>query len=191
MTCCPRDDRLRYAHFLHLKPQKGVISRFFKPVGLLNFEKENEKSMKINLLILVLLALWIPVSIDKIINFEVFKSGILRQPFSDDLGRALVYVLPVLEFVTVALLLRPAWQKRGFALSALLMLAFTAYIGIALAGAWEHLPCGCGSVIGQLTWKQHFFFNLFFLLVSGYGFYLMNLKRGGAAGGETAEGGPA
>ncbi|MCD8540464.1 MAG: hypothetical protein LRY55_12375 [Leadbetterella sp.] len=147
--------------------------------------------MKNILLTLLLLALWIPVTLDKIINFRVFKTGILRQPFNHDLGLVLVYALPVLEAFTVILLLFPTLRKWGFALSTLLMLAFTGYIAVALADTWKHLPCGCGSVISSLSWEQHFFFNLFFLVVSGYGFYQMNLPQGGAAGGETAKGGPA
>lgn len=147
--------------------------------------------MKTTLLTLLLLALWIPVTLDKIINFSVFKTGILRQPFHDSLGMILIYTLPVLEILTIFLLLLPVLRKWGFALSTLLMLAFTAYIGMALAGAWERLPCGCGSVISGLSWKQHFFFNLLFLLCSGYGFYHMNKQQGGAAGGEAVKGWPA
>ena len=147
--------------------------------------------MKSTLLTLLLLALWIPVTLDKMINFRVFSTGILQQPFNNSLARVLVYTLPVLETLTVILLLLPPLRKWGFALSTVLMLIFTAYIGVALAGAWEHLPCGCGSVISGLSWKQHFFFNLFFLLISGYGLYLANTKQGGAAGGETTKGWPA
>lgn len=147
--------------------------------------------MKNTLPTLLLLALWIPVTLDKMISFPVFKTGIMRQPFTESLGQVLVYSLPALETLTVFLLLLPALRKWGFLLSTLLMLAFTTYIGVALAGVWEHLPCGCGSVISGLSWKQHFFFNLFFLLISGYGFYRMNSQQGGAAGGETAKGWPA
>lgn len=147
--------------------------------------------MKTKLLTLLLLALWIPVSIDKFINFEVFRNGLVRQPFSDTFAHLLAYLLPFSEVLIVALLLFDPLRKYGMMLSLGLMMIFTAYIGIALAGAWEQLPCGCGSVISGLNWKQHFFFNLFFLLVSGYGLYLMNQKQSGAAGGETAEGGPA
>lgn len=147
--------------------------------------------MKNTLLTLLLLALWIPVTLDKMLNFPVFETGILRQPFDDRLGQVLIFVLPVLEALIILMLLLPAFRKWGFALSTLLMLAFTAYIGVALAGAWEHLPCGCGSVINGLSWKQHFFFNLFFLLCSGYGFYRLNIPQDGAMGGETVKGGPA
>jgi len=144
--------------------------------------------MKIKIFTIVLLTLWIPVVLDKIINFEVFKSGIFRQPFDDSYAQVLIYLLPFLEGVAVIFFLIPALQRWAFALSSLLMLAFTLYVGAALAGAWEKLPCGCGSVLSGMTWKQHLFFNLFFLLLSGYGFYLLNPKRSGAAGGETAEG---
>ncbi len=140
------------------------------------------------MLTILLLCLWIPVSIDKLLNFEIFRNGILRQPFSDNLGYALIFILPVSEVFTVVLLLLPKHRFYGFLLSSLLMTAFTAYIGMALAGAWDELPCGCGSVISGLSWKQHFFFNLFFLLISGYGLYITNTKRSGAVGGETAEG---
>lgn len=147
--------------------------------------------MKIKILTLFLLALWIPVSIDKFINFETFKNGLIRQPFNDTLAYLLAYTLPFFEVSIVVLLLFSHWRKYGIMLSLVLMVLFTGYIGMALAGIWEEMACGCGSVISILTWKQHFFFNLFFLLISGYGVYLTNPKRSGAVGGETAKGWPA
>lgn len=147
--------------------------------------------MKTKFLTLILLSLWIPVSIDKFINFKVFQYGLIRQPFNDIFAHFLAYILPGLEALTVLLLLIESLRKYGMILSFILMTVFTAYIGAALAGAWEELPCGCGSVINSLTWKQHLYFNIFFLLMSGYGVYQMNPKRSGAVGGETAKGLPA
>jgi putative oxidoreductase len=147
--------------------------------------------MKVRILTLILLCLWIPVSFDKLLNFEVFKNGILGQPFNGNIGYLLIYSLPVLEVLTAVLLVLSKLRFYGFLLSTVLMAGFTAYIGLALAGAWEMLPCGCGSVISSMSWKQHFFFNLFFFVISGYGLYITNIQRDGAVGGETAEGGPA
>jgi hypothetical protein len=141
------------------------------------------------LIIITLLLLWIPVSMDKLLNFGTFKTGILIQPFSDDLGKVLIYSLPVLETAVVVLLIIEAWRMLGLWLSAVLMAAFTVYIGIALLGAWEKLPCGCGSVISGLNWKQHFWFNLFFLLLSITGILLQrNLQRNDGSGLAKAEG---
>lgn len=117
--------------------------------------------MKVRTLTLILLCLWIPISVDKLLNFEMFRAGILRQPFADSLGYALIYTLPVLEVLTIVVLLLPKLKFYGFLLSTVLMTAFTAYIAMALVGAWEKLPCGCGSVISSLTWKQHFFLICF------------------------------
>ena len=139
--------------------------------------------MKLTLILLILLTLWIPVTLDKIIDFEIFKSGILRQPFSDVLGHILIYTLPAIEGLIILFLLIPSMRYKGMQLSLGLMLVFTVYVGLALAGAWKKLPCGCGSVISGLTWKQHFFFNLFFTALSAAGVYLTNLQRGRAAGG--------
>ncbi|VTP91491.1 MauE/DoxX family redox-associated membrane protein [Sphingobacterium daejeonense] len=130
------------------------------------------KRITFNIVIILLLLLWTPVSIDKISDFTAFKSGILRQPFSDSLGYILIYTLPVLELIIVLALIMEKYRKVGLILSTVLMAAFTAYIAVALMGAWEKLPCGCGSVISGMTWMQHFFFNLLFLFLSGWGLYL-------------------
>jgi hypothetical protein len=141
------------------------------------------------LIIIALLLLWIPVSMDKLLNFGTFKAGILRQPFSDGLGNVLIYTLPVLEITIVLLLINESWITLGLWLSTLLMAAFTGYIGVALLGAWEQLPCGCGSVISGLSWNQHFWFNLFFLLLSITGILLQrNLQRSDGSGLAKAEG---
>jgi len=141
-----------------------------------------------NIVIVLLLLLWIPVSIDKIIDFPVFKEGIIRQPFSDTLGYILIYALPFGEVLVVLALVSDKYRKEGLILSSLLMVAFTAYIAVALMGAWEKLPCGCGSVVSGMNWTQHFFFNLFFLFLSGWGLYLWYKLRSSSTGSETTEG---
>ncbi|CDS92102.1 conserved membrane hypothetical protein [Sphingobacterium sp. PM2-P1-29] len=149
------------------------------------------KRITFNIVIVLLLLLWVPVSIDKITDFAAFKSGILRQPFSDNLGYILIYILPALELITVLALVMEKFRKAGLILSTVLMTAFTAYIAVALLGAWEKLPCGCGSVISGMNWTQHLFFNLFFLLLSIAGLYLWYKLRNSSVGSEAVEGGSA
>src|SRR5690606_1155528 len=130
-----------------------------------------KRQIIITLLTILLLLLWIPVTLDKLTDFQSFRAGILRQPFSDALGYTLLVLLPVLEIAVVIMLIRSKGRPGGFRLSSLLMAVFTAYNGVALLGAWEKLPCGCGSVIRGMSWQQHFWFNVFFLihsLVGGY-----------------------
>lgn len=126
-------------------------------------------------IIVLLLLLWIPVALDKIVNFNSFSTGILNQPFNKNLALIAIYSLPVLEFATVALLVFKKYRKWGFALSSVLMFVFTSYVALALLGTWEKLPCGCGSVISGLSWIQHFWFNILFLSISVIG-YIVNSK---------------
>lgn len=159
--------------------------------SVVNRNAPKRQQILFNVVIALLLLLWVPVAIDKVINFASFKSGILRQPFSDSLGYGLIYTLPILELLTVLLLISEKFRRIGLILSTVLMSAFTGYIAVALMGAWEKLPCGCGSVISGMTWIQHFFFNLFFLTLSIIGIYLWYKLRGSNVGSGAIEGGSA
>ena len=152
---------------------------------------QKRKHFALHAVIALLLLLWVPVAIDKVLGFSAFKNGILNQPFGDRLGYFLIYSLPALELVTVSALVFERFRKAGLILSVILMAGFTGYIGIALLGAWEKLPCGCGSVISGMSWTQHFFFNLFFLALSIFGLYLWYKQRGKGAESEIAKGGSA
>jgi hypothetical protein len=46
------------------------------------------------------------------------------------------------------------------------MCIFTVYIGCMLLFAPD-LPCSCGGIIRQLSWKQHLLLNLFLLVLAG------------------------
>lgn len=120
-------------------------------------------------IVIFLLLLWIPVVIDKWLHFESFKAGMINQPLPKGLKEVLVYTLPAAESLTVLLLINEKTRYLGLWLSFVLLLLFTGYVGLALLGAWEKLPCSCGSVIKHLTWKQHFLFNCSFLILSAYG----------------------
>lgn len=129
-------------------------------------------NISFNILIVLLLVLWIPVAIDKIINFSNFQNGILRQPFSNNVAYLAIYFLPMLEIATIVLLIINRLRQYGLFLSSLLMTIFTFYVALALIGTWKKLPCGCGSVISGLSWSEHLWFNIFFLFISIIGLIL-------------------
>ncbi|MGE9310804.1 MauE/DoxX family redox-associated membrane protein [Niabella sp. CJ426] len=157
--------------------------------------KENIKQQRVIIaLTIFLLAMWIPVVIDKWTHFELFKSGMMNQPMPGQLNRFLVYLLPAFESLTVLLLIIGRTRMLGLWFSLVLMFLFTGYVGLALIGIWEKLPCSCGSVIKSLSWKQHFIFNLSFLILSAYGLkksyqnkapYISDTERQGLVGQKT------
>ncbi|MFA7408060.1 MAG: MauE/DoxX family redox-associated membrane protein [Anaerolineaceae bacterium] len=140
---------------------------------------------------LLLLLLWIPVTLDKFWDLPGFRQTLLRQPFPDAWAEVLFWLLPVLEGLCVVLLVGgtianpktnriKSFRTWGFALSTILMVAFTLFILFGVMGWYEKRPCGCGSVISGLSWNQHLWFNLMFLLVSVVGWWL-GMKIGGLA----------
>ena len=135
--------------------------------------------------ILLLLALWIPVTLDKFWDLEGFRRTLIRQPFPDSWAGVLYWLLPILEFLCVVLLVSGSIHRTrtsklktaqhliaGFALSSVLMLGFTLFILFGVLGWYEKRPCGCGSVISGLSWEQHLWFNVVFLLISVVGWWL-------------------
>lgn len=121
---------------------------------------------------LILLSMWIPVSLDKILHFELFKSAMIQQPFNDGLGVILAHILPLLEISAVILLIKPSLRRYGFFLSAFLMTLFTGYVGLAIFGHPDNLPCGCGLVFQHLSWEVHLVLNVIFLVIGLLGLLL-------------------
>ncbi|MGJ1537145.1 MauE/DoxX family redox-associated membrane protein [Sphingobacterium multivorum] len=131
------------------------------------------------IILITLMALWIPISLDKFMNYELFKSAMIQQPFSDQLGEFLAYSLPALELAVGLLFILPKTRLWAFSLSSLLMAAFVAYVGLAVLKVWGKFPCGCGLVFHQIGWIAHLWLNIGFLLISllGLGLELYSLKN--------------
>ncbi len=134
---------------------------------------------------LLLLALWIPVALDKLWDLEGFHRTLLRQPFPGWWADMLYWLLPIFELACAVLLAGGAidnpktnkLRKWGFALSSLLLCGFALFILFGVLGWYEKRPCGCGSVISGLGWEEHLWFNLGFLSVSLVGWWLSAAGR--------------
>lgn len=124
------------------------------------------------LVTLILMALWIPISLDKFTNFALFRAAMIQQPFNDRLGIFLAYALPPLELAVGLLFIVPKTRLWAFRLSCLLMTAFTAYVMLAVLKVWGKFPCGCGLVFHQIGWVAHLWLNIGFLLISLLGLKL-------------------
>ena len=155
---------------------------------LLTNKKRNSLRILYNIIVIVLLALWLYVVIEQLTNLEAFKTGISRQPLPAFLKLLTIYLLPLLELSIVISLIFIKLHKIGLLLSIILMTVFTLYVGTAILGIWNQLPCTCGSVIKGMSWWQHFFFNLFFLVLSVLAYYFKTILRYNNAGGSVIEG---
>ena len=132
----------------------------------------------IEMLAALLILLWIYTAASKLAEVEEFHKQVFTNPiFAPWMRQWVFYLVPSSELLAALLLLSPRARKVGFILSLILMIVFTAYIGLILAGVFERIPCSCGGVLKTMRWNTHFIFNLFFTAVAGAGLILTIKER--------------
>lgn len=151
-------------------PATGPILRLSRQV--LSFCLYHWKEIAVTFYGSLMMGLWIFVAYNKIAGFEQNMEGMLRQPFPRSFAVFLAYAVPASELTAALLIGYSRTRLNGLGLSALLMMAFTAYVGLAILHVWsDKLPCNCGLIV-QIGWKKHFVFNVFLLLISSWAFLL-------------------
>ena len=131
----------------------------------------------IKIITFLLILLWVYTAASKLLNFSHFKVQMAAQMIPSQLSFFLVYTLPVVEIIAASLLFSPRTRLAGLYVSLMLMVLFTGYVGLVILNFYGRIPCSCGGVIGLFSWRVHFFFNLFFLLLTISGTYMVDRER--------------
>ncbi|HEY9258034.1 MauE/DoxX family redox-associated membrane protein [Chitinophaga sp.] len=114
--------------------------------------------------VLLFILMFLYAAFNKIFSFEVYKLQLDTQPFDDKFTSLLAVAIPSAEILVSLLLIIPKTKTLGLYLATFLMVVFTGYIILIKVNYFGMTPCGCGGVITHLTWTQHLWFNLFFLV---------------------------
>ncbi len=109
--------------------------------------------------------LFIYTALSKLMAFTSFKATLQQWPLIKNYASVIAWILPVTELLISLLLFIPFSRLAGLYSSLAVMIMFTLYIGYMLVFS-SNLPCSCGGVLKQLTWKQHLLFNIFFTLLA-------------------------
>jgi uncharacterized membrane protein YphA (DoxX/SURF4 family) len=120
---------------------------------------------------LLFILLFVYTAVSKFIDYENFRAVIGQSPLITRFAPVLAIVVPVAEIIIALLLVVPRYRRSGLYASFAMMVLFTAYI-IVLVTLSEKIPCSCGGVISQMTWKQHLYFNIVFTLLALFGMWL-------------------
>jgi len=103
--------------------------------------------------------------ISKLSGHEQFAAQLDLQSIFAPISLFLSWLLPVVELLIVLFILFERTLLLGLISATFLMTAFTIYIGGMLLFQ-RSLPCSCGGVIAQMTWKEHLIFNFFFMCLA-------------------------
>jgi putative oxidoreductase len=124
----------------------------------------------------LLVLLFLYASVSKFLDFQRFVGDMNNQPFPKPVVFLLIWGLPSLEIAIALSLIVERTRLVSLYASLILMGLFTIYTGAILLRFFAYIPCSCGGVIRKLTWKQHLFFNLFFVAISAVGAKLQRRK---------------
>jgi len=106
----------------------------------------------------------------KLLQQDVFRIQLINVPVIKKYRDIFALTLPIFELLLAVLMIVKHTRVAGLVVSLVTLCIFIAYLSISLLTNSD-LPCHCGGVINSLSWKQHIFFNLFFIVVATFGLY--------------------
>jgi uncharacterized membrane protein YphA (DoxX/SURF4 family) len=120
------------------------------------------KSTIVEIISMLFVILFLYTGVSKLMEYGVFKEQIADSPILKPVAPLIAWGLPLTEFLVSIILIIPRWRLKGLYASLILMVAFTLYIGAIMIFNKE-LPCSCGGIISELSWKGHLIFNSVFI----------------------------
>ncbi|MFD2595153.1 MauE/DoxX family redox-associated membrane protein [Sphingobacterium griseoflavum] len=114
----------------------------------------------------IIFVLFMYAAFSKTLKFDVFVNNLGKSPFFENINISLIAIIVIaLEYSVPFLLFFEKTAKFGYLTSFVLFLLFSGYI-VMLLQISPYLPCSCGGFTEVLSWTQHIYFNIFFLVVS-------------------------
>jgi uncharacterized membrane protein YphA (DoxX/SURF4 family) len=129
----------------------------------------------LELIVALLIILWLYTGINKLLDYDETRVQMGRSPFIESIAGFTAAAIPVGELILAILLLFGKTRLLGLFGSLFLMALFTGYIYLMLRYSYD-LPCSCGGVLRQLSWQEHFYFNLAFTILCILGILLHSSK---------------
>ncbi|MBE9600169.1 MauE/DoxX family redox-associated membrane protein [Pedobacter sp. MC2016-24] len=126
---------------------------------------EGTKRIIVDVIVYLFVALFVYTAASKIQTFESFQRVLGKSPLIGDFSQIIAWIIPSLEIILALLLISSTIKKVGLYLSLGLMILFTLYL-IYMVLSGSKLPCQCGGVISSMSWQQHIWFNVIFIILA-------------------------
>lgn len=140
-----------------------------------------KKRLAVDIIALLFVILFLYTGISKLMEFGVFQEQLYDSPIVASAAPVVAWGLPITEFIVSLLLFIPKYRLRGLYAAFILMILFTAYVGILLSISTE-LPCSCGGIMEALSWQAHLIVNIALIGLAVTGIILAKkIKRTGGA----------
>ncbi len=125
----------------------------------------------------LLLLVFLYTAWSKLREYEQFRYTLSQSYLLKPVAGVIAWLLPVVELIVVVLLFVPMWRRWGLKFSTMLLSVLTLYLTFMMIFA-PKLPCACGGVLEDMTWKEHIYFNLGLIILSIIGAVLYKKEKG-------------
>lgn len=131
--------------------------------------------------IFLLILLFVYTGTSKLLGHQQFREQLNHVSYLKTIAAPLSICLPLLELITgLAIAFKPT-QSYGLYAAAILMTLFATYVALMLLSDRTKLPCSCGGVIKAMSWKQHLYFNIFFMLLAWLSIKFTGIRKKGVS----------
>lgn len=137
-----------------------------------------KRKMIVEVIAFLLMLLFLFASVSKWLAFKTFIGDINNQPFPNWLTPWITNLLPPIEVLIVLALMFEKTRTAGLYASLILMSAFSIYSAAVLLKFFDYIPCSCGGIIKNLSWRDNLILNLFFVAISIVGILLRKSRFG-------------
>jgi hypothetical protein len=137
-----------------------------------------KRKLIVEVIAFLLMLLFLFASVSKWLAFKTFIGDINNQPFPNWLTPWITNLLPPIEVLIVLALMFEKTRTAGFYASLILMSAFSIYSAAVLLKFFDYIPCSCGGIIKNLSWRDNLILNLFFVAISIAGILLRKNRFG-------------
>lgn len=127
--------------------------------------KANRKNVVIEVISALFIILFVYAALSKVQDFEKFGVELSKSPILNVFAGQIAIVVPVLELILSILLAVKRIQFYALYIAFTLMVVFSTYIVVILKFS-AYIPCSCGGILQNMTWNQHFVFNILFVLMA-------------------------
>lgn len=108
------------------------------------------------------IALFSYAAFSKLLDFENFRVQLGKSPVLNFIAAPIAYLVPGIEIFIVLALVVKRTQYMALYASFSLMVIFSTYI-VAILKFSSYVPCSCGGILQNMTWTEHFWFNISFI----------------------------
>lgn len=115
-------------------------------------------------------------AISKLSSYALSRKQMLNQLFPYQVAILLTWLVPATEIILALALLFPQIRRASLFSSLLLLLIFSLYITISMSGIFGRIPCSCGGILGEMSYRIHLIFNVCFIIIAWMGLRFLPKK---------------